>query len=217
MSLDNLFNQVQSGKVKELDIIVKADVQGSVEAVRQSLEKLSNDEVVVRTIHGGVGSITESDVVLASASNAIIIGFNVRPDAVAKEISEREHVDIHLYNVIYNAIEDVESAMKGMLEPVYEEKVIGHAEVRQTFKASGIGIIAGSFVTDGVIERGCKIRLSRGKKQLADVDLLSLKRFKDDAKEVKEGYECGVVLKDFSDIQEGDVMEAYKMVEVPRS
>ncbi|MFN2925700.1 translation initiation factor IF-2 [Lachnospiraceae bacterium YH-ros2228] len=217
MSLENLSDQIKSGSLKELDVIVKADVQGSVEAVKQSLEKLSNDEVVVKVIHGGVGAITESDVVLASASNAIIIGFNVRPDAVAKDIAEREHVDIHLYNVIYNAIEDVEHAMKGMLEPIYEEKVIGHAEVRQTFKASGIGLIAGCVVNDGQIERGCKIRLTRGKDQLFDGDLSSLKRFKDDVKEVKAGFECGIVLKDYtSDIQEGDIMEAYKMVEVPR-
>ncbi|MEE3357543.1 MAG: translation initiation factor IF-2, partial [Lachnospiraceae bacterium] len=217
MSLENLSDQIKSGSLKELDIIVKADVQGSVEAVKSSLEKLSNDEVVVKIIHGGVGAITESDVVLASASNAIIIGFNVRPDAVAKDTAEREHVDVHLYSVIYNAIEDVESAMKGMLDPIYEERIIGHAEVRQTFKASGIGIIAGSFVTDGVIERGCKIRLKRGNKQLFDGDLGSLKRFKDDVKEVKSGYECGIVLTDYtSDIAEGDIMEAYKMVEVPR-
>jgi translation initiation factor IF-2 len=217
MSLENLSDQIKSGSLKELDVIVKADVQGSVEAVKQSLEKLSNDEVVVKVIHGGVGAITESDVVLASASNAIIIGFNVRPDAVAKDIAEREHVDIHLYDVIYNAIEDVERAMKGMLEPVYEERVIGHAEVRQTFKASGIGLIAGCVVNDGLIERGCKIRLTRGKDQLFDGDLASLKRFKDDVKEVKAGFECGIVLKDYtSDIQEGDIMEAYKMVEVPR-
>lgn len=217
MSLENLSDQIKSGSLKELDIIVKADVQGSVEAVKSSLEKLSNDEVVVKIIHGGVGAITESDVVLASASNAIIIGFNVRPDAVAKDTAEREHVDVHLYSVIYNAIEDVESAMKGMLDPIYEERIIGHAEVRQTFKASGIGIIAGSFVTDGVIERGCKIRLKRGDKQLFDGDLGSLKRFKDDVKEVKSGYECGIVLTDYtSDIAEGDIMEAYKMVEVPR-
>ena len=217
MSLDNLFNQVQAGNIKELDIIVKADVQGSVEAVKQSLEKLSNDEVVVKCIHGGVGAITESDVVLASASNAIIIGFNVRPDAVAKDIAERENVDIHLYSVIYNAIEDVEHAMKGMLEPIYEEKVLGHGEVRMTFKSSGVGIIAGSIVNDGVFQRGAKIRLTREGKQLYDGALASLKRFKDDAKEVREGYECGVVLDNFTDIKEGDQLECYTMVEVPRT
>lgn len=216
MSLDNLFSQVQSGNVKDLCIIVKADVQGSVQAVRQSLEKLSNEEVVVKIIHGGVGSINESDVVLASASNAIIIGFNVRPDAVAKDIAEREGVDIHLYNVIYNAIEDVERAMKGMLEPIFEEKVIGHGEVRQIFRSSKVGAIAGSFITDGTFKRGCKIRLMRDGNVLYDDTLSSLKRMKDDVKEVREGFECGVVLDGFNDIKEGDTMETYIMVEVPR-
>ncbi len=216
MSLDNLFSQVQSGNVKDLCIIVKADVQGSVQAVRQSLEKLSNEEVVVKIIHGGVGSINESDVVLASASNAIIIGFNVRPDAVAKDIAEREGVDIHLYNVIYNAIEDVERAMKGMLEPIYEEKVIGHGEVRQIFRSSKVGAIAGSFITDGTFNRGCKIRLMRDGNVIYDDNLSSLKRMKDDVKEVREGFECGVVLDGFNDIKEGDTMETYIMVEVPR-
>ena len=216
MSLDNLFSQVQSGNVKDLCIIVKADVQGSVQAVRQSLEKLSNEEVVVKIIHGGVGSINESDVVLASASNAIIIGFNVRPDATAKAIAEREGVDIHLYNVIYNAIEDVERAMKGMLEPIFEEKVIGHGEVRQIFRSSKVGAIAGSFITDGTFKRGCKIRLMRDGNVLYDDTLSSLKRMKDDVKEVREGFECGVVLDGFNDIKEGDTMETYIMVEVPR-
>ena len=216
MSLDDLFSQIQSGNVKELDIIVKADVQGSVEAVKQSLEKLSNEEVVVKTIHGGVGAINESDVILASASNAIIIGFNVRPDATAKATAEREGVDVRLYKVIYNAIEDVEAAMKGMLDPIFEEKVIGHAEVRQVFKASGVGNIAGSYVLDGVFERGCKVRVSREGTQIFEGDLASLKRFKDDVKEVKHGYECGLVLDGFNDIQEFDQIEAYKMVEVPR-
>lgn len=216
MSLDDLFSQIQSGNVKELDLIVKADVQGSVEAVKQSLEKLSNEEVVVKTIHGGVGAINESDVILASASNAIIIGFNVRPDATAKATAEHEGVDIRLYKVIYNAIEDVEAAMKGMLDPVFEEKVLGHAEVRQIFKASGIGSIAGSYILDGMFERGCKVRLTREGTQLFDGDLASLKRFKDDVKEVKAGYECGLVLDGFHDIMEFDQIEAYKMVEVPR-
>lgn len=216
MSLDDLFSQIQSGNVKELDLIVKADVQGSVEAVKQSLEKLSNEEVVVKTIHGGVGAINESDVILASASNAIIIGFNVRPDATAKATAEHEGVDIRLYKVIYNAIEDVEAAMKGMLDPVFEEKVLGHAEVRQIFKASGVGNIAGSYILDGMFERGCKVRLTREGTQLFDGDLASLKRFKDDVKEVKAGYECGLVLDGFNDIQEFDQIEAYKMVEVPR-
>ena len=216
MSLDDLFSQIQSGNVKELDLIVKADVQGSVEAVKQSLEKLSNEEVIVKTIHGGVGAINESDVILASASNAIIIGFNVRPDATAKATAEREGVDVRLYKVIYNAIEDVEAAMKGMLDPVYEEKVLGHAEVRQVFKASGVGNIAGSYVLDGIFERGCKVRVTREGTQIFEGDLASLKRFKDDVKEVKSGYECGLVLDGFNDIQELDQIEAYKMVEVPR-
>ena len=216
MSLDDLFSQIQSGNIKELPIIVKADVQGSVEAVKQSLVKLSNEEVVVKVIHGGVGAINESDVSLASASNAIIIGFNVRPDATAKATAEREGVDMRLYKVIYNAIEDVQAAMKGMLDPVFEEKVLGHAEVRQIFKASGVGNIAGSYVLDGVFQRGCKIRISRGEEQIFEGNLASLKRFKDDVKEVKAGYECGLVFEGFNDIQELDVVEAYTMVEVPR-
>ncbi len=216
MSLDDLFSQIQEGNLKELGIIVKADVQGSVEAVKQSLVKLSNDEVVVRVIHGGVGAINESDVTLASASNAIIIGFNVRPDATAKSTAEQEGVDIRLYRVIYQAIEDVEAAMKGMLEPIYEEKVIGHAEVRQLFKASGVGTIAGSYVLDGVFQRGCKVRISREGTQIFEGALASLKRFKDDVKEVKSGYECGLVFEGFNDLQELDQVEAYIMVEVPR-
>lgn len=216
MSLDDLFSQIQSGNMKELDIIVKADVQGSVEAVKQSLVKLSNEEVVVKVIHGGVGAINESDVILASASNAIIIGFNVRPDPIAKVTADNEGVDIRLYKVIYNAIEDVEAAMKGMLDPVFEEKVLGHAEIRQIFKSSGVGNIAGSYVLDGVMERGCKVRISREGEQIFEGELASLKRFKDDVKEVKAGYECGLVFDGFSDIQELDQVEAYKMVEVPR-
>ena len=216
MSLDDLFSQIQSGNVKELDIIVKADVQGSVEAVKQSLEKLSNEEVVVKVIHGGVGAINESDVSLASASNAIIIGFNVRPDPMAKPTADKENVDMRLYKVIYNAIEDVEAAMKGMLDPIFEEKVLGHAEVRQIFKASGIGNIAGSYVLDGVFQRGCKVRISRAGEQIFEGNLASLKRFKDDVKEVKAGYECGLVFEGFNDIEELDIVEAYTMVEVPR-
>lgn len=216
MSLDDLFTQIQAGNLKELGIIVKADVQGSVEAVKQSLLKLSNDEVVIKIIHGGVGAINESDVTLASASNAIIIGFNVRPDATAKEIAEREGVDLRLYRVIYNAIEDVQAAMKGMLDPIFEEKVIGHAEVRQTFKASGVGTIAGSYVLDGVFERGCSARIIRDGVVIFDGALASLKRFKDDVKEVKAGYECGFVFEKFNDVKELDQVEAYKMVEVPR-
>ena len=216
MSLDDLFSQIQSGNVKELNIIVKADVQGSVEAVKQSLVKLSNEEVVVKVIHGGVGAINESDIILASASNAIIIGFNVRPDPTAKVTADRENVDVRLYKVIYNAIEDVEAAMKGMLDPVYEEKVLGHAEVRQIFKASGVGNIAGSYVLDGVFQRGCKVRISREGTQIFEGNLASLKRFKDDVKEVKAGYECGLVFEGFNDIAELDIVEAYTMVEVPR-
>ena len=216
MSLDDLFNQIQEGNLKELDIVVKADVQGSVEAIKQSLLKLSNDEVVVKIIHGGVGAINESDVILASASNAIIIGFNVRPDATAKEIAEREGVDLRLYRVIYNAIEDVEAAMKGMLDPVFEEKVLGHAEVRQTFKASGVGTIAGAYVLDGIFERNCSVRLVRDGIVVFDGPLASLKRFKDDVKEVRAGYECGFVFENYNDIKEGDQVEAYKMVETER-
>ncbi len=216
MSLDDLFSQIQAGELKELNIIVKADVQGSVEAVKQSLVKLSNDEVVVKAIHAGVGAINESDVILASASNAIIIGFNVRPDNMAKEIADRENVDLRLYRVIYQAIDDIEKAMKGLLDPVFEEKVIGHAEVRQIFKASGVGTIAGSYVLDGVFRRGCSCRITRDGEQLFDGPLASLKRFKDDVKEVKSNYECGLVFEKYNDVKEGDIVEAYVIEEVPR-
>lgn len=216
LSLDDLFTQIQEGNLKELGIVVKADVQGSVEAMKQSLLKLSNDEVVVKIIHGGVGAINESDVSLASASNAIIIGFNVRPDATAKETAEREGVDIRLYRVIYNAIEDVEAAMKGMLDPIFEEKVLGHAEVRQTFKASGVGTIAGSYVMDGTFERDCSVRITRDGVVIYEGALASLRRFKDDVKEVRAGYECGFVFANFNDVKEGDQVEAFKMVEIPR-
>ena len=216
MSLDDLYNRIQEGNVKDLNLIIKAEVQGSVEAVKQSLLKLSNEEVAVKCIHSGVGAINESDVILASASNAIIIGFNIRPDNQAKEVAEREKVDIRLYRVIYNAIEDIESAMKGMLDPIFEEKVIGHAEVRQTYKASGVGTIAGSYVLDGTIQRNCKVRISREGEQIFEGELASLKRFKDDVKEVKTGFECGLVMDGFNDIKEGDIIEAYIMVEVPR-
>ncbi len=217
MSLDDLFSQIQEGNLKELNLIVKADVQGSVEAVKQSLMKLTNEEIVVKCIHGGVGAITESDVTLASASSAIIIGFNVRPDATAKAIAEREGVDVRLYKVIYQAIEDIEAAMKGMLDPVFEEKVIGHAEVRQIFKASAIGNIAGSYVLDGEFQRNCMIRISREGEQIYEGKLASLKRFKDDVKEVKAGFECGLVFEGFDKMQELDIVEAYIMVEVPRT
>ena len=216
LSLDDLFNQIQAGSVKELNIIVKADVQGSVEAVKQSLTKLSNEEVIVKVIHGGVGAINESDVSLAATSNAIIIGFNVRPDTTAKQLAEQEGVDLRLYKVIYQAIEDVEAAMKGMLDPVFEEKVIGHAEVRQLFKASGVGTIAGSYILDGIFQRNCKVRISREGEQVFEGELASLKRFKDDVKEVRAGYECGLVFNDFNDVKEEDKVEAYIMVEVPR-
>ena len=216
LTLDGLFSQIQAGSIKELNLVVKADVQGSVEAVKQSLEKLSNEEVAVKVIHGGVGAINESDVTLAAASNAIVIGFNVRPDVMAKTIAEREKVDMRLYRVIYQAIEDVESAMKGMLDPIFEEKVIGHAVVRQTFKASGVGTIAGAYILDGVFQRNCSVRLFRDGEKIYEGNLASLKRFKDDVKEVKEGYECGLVLEKFNDIKEEDTVEAYTMVEVPR-
>lgn len=216
LSLDDLFSQIKAGNVKELPIIVKADVQGSVEAVKQSLVKLTNEEVMVKIIHSGVGAINESDVTLASASNAIIIGFNVRPDVTAKSIAEREKVDVRLYKVIYQAIEDVEAAMKGMLDPIFEEKVIGHAVVRQTFKASGVGTIAGSYVMDGKFQRGCSVRITRNGDMIFDGSLASLKRFKDDVKEVATGYECGLVFEKFNDVQEDDMVEAYAMVEVPR-
>ncbi len=216
MSLDDLFSQIQEGNLKELNLIVKADVQGSVEAVKQSLMKLTNEEVVVKCIHGGVGAINESDVTLAATSSAIIIGFNVRPDATAKATAEREGVDIRLYRVIYQAIEDIEAAMKGMLDPVFEEKVLGHAEVRQIFKASQIGNIAGSYVLDGIFQRGCKVRITREGEQIFEGELASLKRFKDDVKEVKAGFECGLVFEGFDKMQEFDIVEAYTMVEVPR-
>ena len=216
MSLDDLFNQIKEGSLKELPIVIKADVQGSVEAVKQSLLKLSNEEVVVKVIHGGVGAITESDIALASASNAIVIGFNVRPDATAKAMAETQKVDVHLYNVIYEAIEDVTRALNGMRAAVYEEKILGHAEIRQVFKASGIGNIAGAYVRDGIFQRNCQIRVFRKDEKLYEGSLASLKRFKDDVKEVREGYECGLVFKDFGDFEVEDTVEAYTMVEVPR-
>ena len=216
LSLDSLFDQIKEGELKELNIIVKADVQGSVEAVKQSLGKLSNAEVVIKVIHGGVGAINESDVTLASASNAIIIGFNVRPDTQAKNMAEQEHVDIRLYRVIYNAIEDIEAAMKGMLEPTYQENIIGHVDVRQTYKVSGIGTIIGGYITDGKVVRDCKVRLLRDNVVIYEGALASLRRFKDDVKEVNSGYECGMSLEKFNDIKVGDQVEAYVMEEVPR-
>lgn len=216
MSLDDLYSKIEEGKLKELYIIIKADVQGSAEALKSSLLKLSNDEVVIKVIHSGVGQINESDVTLAATSNAIIIGFDVKPDAQAKSMADAEGVEIKLYRVIYQAIDDVEAAMKGMLAPVYEERVIGHAEVRQIFKASAIGNIAGSFVLDGVVQRGCKVRIMRAEEKIFEGDLKSLKRFKDDVKDVREGYECGLVFDGFDQMNVGDTVEAYTMVEVPR-
>lgn len=216
VSLDDLFYQIQEGNIKELNIVVKADVQGSAEAVKQSLEKLSNEEVRIRTIHGGVGAITESDVMLASASNAIIIGFNVRPEVSASSVAEREKVDIRLYRVIYSAIEDIEAAMKGLLDPEYKEKVIGHAEVRQIFKVSNLGTIAGSYVQDGKITRNANVRIVRDGIVVHEGELSSLKRFKDDVKEVNTGYECGITIDKFNDVKENDIIEAYIMEEIPR-
>ncbi len=216
VSLDDLFNQIQLGNVKDLNLVIKADVQGSVEAVKQSLERLSNDEVRIRTIHGGVGAITESDVMLASASNAIIIGFNVRPEVAAKSIADQQKVDVRLYRIIYNAIEDITIAMKGMLDPIFEEKVIGHAQIRQIFKASGVGTIGGSYVTDGKFTRNAKVRILRNAKVVYEGELDTLKRFKDDVKEVNANYECGLLFNKFNDIKEGDIVEAYIMQEIPR-
>ena len=216
LSLDGLFSQIQAGNIKDLNLIIKADVQGSVEAMKQSLLKLSNSEVAVRIIHGGVGAINESDVILASASNAIIIGFNVKPDNAAKETADREKVDVKLYRVIYNAINDIEAAMKGMLDPIFEERIIGHAEIRMTFKASGIGTIAGSYVLDGKVIRGSKTRIMRDNAIIYDGILSSLKRFQDDVKEVATGYECGLVFEKFNDVKEGDKVEFFVMAEVPR-
>ena len=216
LSLDDLFNQIQAGSVKELNIIVKADVQGSVEAVKQSLVKLSNDEVAVKVIHGGVGAITESDVNLAAASNAIIIGFNVRPEPAAKDAATTEKVDLRLYRVIYNAIEDIEAAMKGMLDPEFEEKVTGHAEVRQIFKASGVGTIAGSYVLDGTIQRDSSARIIRDGIVVHEGKLASIQRGKDAVKEVRTGFECGLVMENFNDFKEGDQIESFIMEEVPR-
>ena len=216
ITLDEIGRRIAIGNFQELNIIVKGDVDGSIEALSDSLIKLSTPEIQVNVIHKAVGQISEGDVMLAAASNAIIIGFNVRPDATAKQLAEQEGVDLRLYRVIYQAIEDVEAAMKGMLDPVFEEKVIGHAEVRQLFKASGVGTIAGSYVLDGIFQRNCKVRISREGEQIFEGELASLKRFKDDVKEVKAGYECGLVFDGFNDVKEEDKVEAYIMVEVPR-
>lgn len=216
VTLDDLFQQIHEGEMKELKLIVKADVQGSAEALKQSLMKLSNAEVLINIIHGGVGAITESDVMLASASNAIIIGFNVRPESNAKIRADREKIDVRLYRVIYNAIEDIEMAMKGMLDPIFEEKVTGHAEVRDTFKVSNVGTIAGSYILDGKIQRNSKVRLLRDNIVIFEGDLASLKRFKDDAKEVASGYECGIMLEKYNDVKVGDIIEGFVMEEIKR-
>lgn len=216
VSLENLFDQIQAGERKELPLIVKADVQGSVEAVKASLEKLSNDEVNVRVIHGGVGAINESDVMLAASSSAIIVGFNVRPDAAARDGAVRQNVDMRMYRVIYDCIDEITAAMKGMLAPKYREVVLGHAEVRQTYKVSGVGTIAGCYVQDGKIVRNCSVRVVRDGIVIHEGHLASLKRFKDDAKEVAENYECGMTIEKFNDIKEGDVIEGFTMEEIPR-
>ncbi|MBO5733524.1 MAG: translation initiation factor IF-2 [Clostridia bacterium] len=216
VTLDDFFNKVQEGQIKDLNIVIKADVQGSVEAVKQSLERLSNDEVRVNVIHSGVGAVRESDVMLAYASSAIIVGFNVRPDAGALISAEDKGVDIRLYRVIYTAIEEIEAAMKGMLDPTYKEEVTGHAEIRQTFKVSGVGTIAGCYVTDGTITRNTQVRIVRDGIIVHEGELASLKRFKDDVKEVNSGYECGLSIERFNDIKEGDIVEGFKMVEVER-
>ena len=216
VSLENLFDQIQAGERKELALIVKADVQGSVEAVKASLEKLSNDEVNVRVIHGGVGAVNESDVMLAASSNAIIVGFNVRPDAAARDGAARQNVDMRMYRVIYDCIDEIEAAMKGMLAPKYREVVLGHAEVRQTYKVSSVGTVAGCYVQDGKIVRACSVRVVRDGIVIHEGALASLKRFKDDAREVAENYECGLTVEKFNDIKEGDIIEAFTMEEIPR-
>ena len=215
-TLEDLYSKLEEGEVKDLNIIIKADVQGSVEAVKQSLEKLSNSEVHVRTIHSGVGAVTENDVMLAGIDGAIIIGFNVRPDAKAREAANRDGIDIRYYRVIYQAIEDIEKAMKGLLAPEFRENVLGHAEVRNVFKITGVGIVAGSYVTDGLIQRNAQVRLMRDNVVIYEGKLTSLQRFKDAVKEVKDGYECGVCLENYTDIKEGDVIECFVMEEIPR-
>ena len=216
VSLDDIYARIKAGEMKDLNVIVKADVQGSVEAMKASLEKLSNDEVRIKTLHGGVGAITETDVSLASTSNAIIIGFNVRPEATANSIAEEQKVDIRLYRVIYAAIEDIQAAMKGMLDPIYQEKIIGHATIRQTFKASGVGTIGGAYVTDGRLTRTAQVRLLRDNVVIYEGTLDTLRRFKDDVREVLHNYECGLVLHRFNDIKEGDIVEAFIMEEIER-
>lgn len=214
VTLDDLFSQIEKGNLKQLNIIVKADVQGSVEAIKQSLEKLEVDGVKVKVIHSNVGAVTETDVMLAEVSNAIIIAFNVRPEQIAKDIAEKNDVEIKTYSIIYNAIEDVEAAMKGMLDPVYKEVVIGTAEVREVFKVSDVGTIAGCYVTNGKIIRNAGVRVIRENVVIHEGKLVSLKRFKDDAKEIASGYECGIQIADYNDIKELDIIEAFIMEEV---
>ena len=216
VTLDNLFSQMEQGKLKVLNLIVKADVQGSVEAVSQSLEKLQNEEVKVKVIHAAVGAVNQSDVTLAKVSNAIIIAFNVRPDHNAKEMAEKDGIEIKQYSVIYQVIDDVEAAMKGMLEPKYEEKVIGNAEVRQTFKISNVGTVAGCYVTSGKVERNAGVRVIRDNVVIHDGHLATLKRFKDDVKEVSKGFECGIQIENYSDVKEGDIIEVYIMEEIKK-
>ena len=216
VTLDDLYNQIEQGKLKQLNLIVKADVQGSVEAVKQSLEKLSDKDVKVSVIHANVGAVSQSDVTLAKVSNAIIIAFNVRPDSTAKEIAKKEGVEIKTYSVIYNAIEDIKLAMKGMLDPEYKEVIIGTAEVRQTFKVSNVGTIAGCYVTDGKIVRNAIVRVIRENIVIHEGKLVSLKRFKDDVKEVNKEYECGMQIENYNDLKEGDIIEAHIMEEVKK-
>jgi translation initiation factor IF-2 len=216
VSLDNLFEQLKQGEMKDLNIILKADVQGSAEAVAASLQKIDVEGVNIKIIHSGAGAINESDITLASASNAIVIGFNVRPDVNAKRAAEQEKVDVRLHSIIYKVIEEIEAAMKGMLDPEFKEKVIGQAEIRQTFKVSKVGTIAGSYVTDGKITRDSGIRLIRNGVVIFEGNIDALKRFKDDAKEVSQGYECGITIKNFNDVKEGDIIEAYVMEEIER-
>lgn len=217
LNLEDLFNQIKEGDIKEINVIIKADVQGSAEALAGSLQKIDVEGVKVKIIHTGVGAITESDIILASASNAIIIGFNVRPDNNAKRTADAEKVDVRLHRIIYNVIEEIESAMKGMLDPEFEEKVIGQVEIRTTFKVSKVGTIAGCYVTDGKVTRDSTVRLIRDGVVIYEGKIDALKRFKDDAKEVSAGYECGITLEKFNDIKEGDVIEAYIMEEIKRA
>ena len=214
VSLEDLFSQIQAGEMKTLNIIVKADVQGSAEAVKASLEKITNEEVRVKVIHSAVGAINESDVMLAATSGAIIVGFNVRPDNAARDSAARSNVDMRMYRVIYDCINEIEAAMKGMLSPKFKEAIIGHAEVRETYKVSKVGTVMGCYVTDGKIQRGCQVRVLRDNIVIHEGDLASLRRFKDDVKEVASGYECGMQIEKFNDVKVGDVIECYVMEQI---